>query len=181
MKRRPWPLPRLLAANHNTITVYAALRWLSGEKRQLNTTRQRIAEVCGLHEDTITAAIRTLADAHWIALNYGRAGHRIWYRLSFPVAGFFPVAVQTGLRDGSSGGQNRPQGTVPCGRSNRPHPLKGIGAVPAAAPSPLSGGASAPAPNLREHPAAKIERERMKAIQEARLAQQRQEEATRGA
>jgi len=55
MKRRtPWPLDRLLAANRNALTVYATLRWLAGDVRKLGTTRARIADVCGLCDDTIS-------------------------------------------------------------------------------------------------------------------------------
>lgn len=86
-KGRAWPLPKLLAANRNTMTVYAALRWQSGEHRQLNTTRDRIAKVCGLHRETITDAIQALNQSGWVSVSYGRQGNRTWYRLTFPVRG----------------------------------------------------------------------------------------------
>lgn len=97
MKRRPWPLPKLLAENRNAIAVFAALRWLAGDHRQLNTTRRRIGEVCCMHEDTITSAMQTLHSASWIRLNYGRDGVKRWYRITFPKAGFFAMGVQTGF------------------------------------------------------------------------------------
>src|SRR5262249_23490665 len=96
MKRaRPWPLDKLLVANRNAGTVYSALRWLAGDARRLSTTRKRIAAICGLYRDKITAAMHALSDAAWLALNYGRNGNRAWYRISFPEAGFFPVSVKT--------------------------------------------------------------------------------------
>ena len=140
--RKPWPLPKLLGQNRCAITVYAALRWLSGDVRRLETTRDRITEVCGLHRDTISAAMKVLDKAGWVRLNYGRAGTRTWYRLSFPVQAFFPEtgpsghrkakfapfpgAVGTGSRREGGNGQNRSQEARSCGGSNRlPPPLRG--------------------------------------------------------
>lgn len=139
--RPPWPLPKLLAKNRNALTVYGVLRWLANDRRQLNTTRARITAVCGLHEDTISAAVAALGDAGWVSVGYGRQGNRTWYRLTFPVAGFFPVAGKTRHREGSGGQKNRPQGTARCGRKNRPPVRKYRGASP---PPPAAPAASPP-------------------------------------
>ena len=119
---KPWPLDSLLKANRNAAGVYLALRWLAGKKRCLATTRRRIAEICPMHEDTISKAMRALADAGWIVLNYGRAGGKQWYRVSFPATKqqIFPGAVETGHRKKKQSHSNRPQGTIRCGRLNRP-------------------------------------------------------------
>ena len=95
MKRRaPWPLPKLLAESRNALTVYGALRWLAGDARQLFTTRRKVRDVCGLAEDTISEAMTALDKAGWVRVGYGRQGNRTWYRLTFPVPGFFPVPAK---------------------------------------------------------------------------------------
>ncbi len=155
---KAWKLPRLMMANRNAMTVYAALRWLAGDKRQWNGTRARISAVCRIRDlDTISAAVGALADARWIALNYDRDGRRQWYRITFPVPDFFPVPENIRHRDARLNRKNPAQGTVRCTRKNRAHSHKGVGAVPDHAPASNFGDV-APAPQpplipLRPHPA----------------------------
>lgn len=89
--------------NRNALTVYAVLRWLSGSKRQLSTTRARIAAECGLHKETISAAMQSLRAGRWLSLRYGRYGSKSWYRITFPGTGFFPLSA-----------------SIPCGRKKPP-------------------------------------------------------------
>ena len=93
-KSAPWPLAKLLAKNRNALTVYGTLRWLAGDSRQLFTTRRTLRATCGLAEDTISAAMTALDSGGWVTVSYGRDGPRTWYRLSFPVPGFFPVPAK---------------------------------------------------------------------------------------
>jgi len=131
-----WPLPKLLTANRNALTVYAALRWLAGDSRRLCTTRARIGDACGLYRDTITAALQALDAAGWVRLRYGRAGTRTWFRLSFPGAGFFPVPAKTRHRKAAATGKNPTQETISCGGKNPLHSRKGVGVPPAARGTP---------------------------------------------
>ena len=94
----PWSLGRLLEADRNALTVYGSLRWLSGSSRRLCCTRGRIKNVCNLHKDTITKAMKALNESRWVIVNYGRERNRIWYRLSFPTTDFFSVAEKSGPR-----------------------------------------------------------------------------------
>lgn len=146
-RRAPLPLPELLAMNRNAVTVYAALRSLAGERRQLFTTRRTIRELCGLSEDTISGAMTALGKAGWMCVNYGRQGRRTWYRLTFPVPGFFPVPAKRRHREGTRDPKKAAQGTVPCTPKNGAQSQGGLGAVPAAAPNARpEHGAASPAP-----------------------------------
>ena len=132
MKRRaPWPLPKLLATSRNALTVYGTLRYLAGDTRQLSTTRGRIRAVCGLSEDTVSQAMTALDKAGWVRVGYGRFGNRTWYRLVFPVPGFFPCtgkkAAQGGARQPAKRRHREP---VPCTGKKAAHSLKGVGPVP---------------------------------------------------
>ncbi len=127
MKRQPWPLPKLLERDRNAATVYAAIRWLAGNSRRLGATRERIAAVCGLYRDTISAAMHALAEAGWLTLNYGRQGVRTWYRLSFPVSGFFPVSAKPRYSKRAATGKNPLQQTVSCVGKNPTLSRKGEG------------------------------------------------------
>ena len=98
-RSKPWPLPKLLAANRNAVIVYVTLRWMAGENRQLGTTRQQIRDVCGLYRDTISKALQCLHDARWISREYGREGNRVWYRISLTAGEFLPGPVQTRPRE----------------------------------------------------------------------------------
>jgi len=162
----PKSLPDLLKMNRNALTVYGSLRWLSNERRQLNTTRRRIADVCHLSEKRITDAMQALHDGGWVSVNYGRQGIKTWYRLSFPVGRFSPVVRKTTHRERRVVAQNDPQGTRPCGTENVPHTLKGIGRT--APPFTPVGEGVGHAPLTAEHPAARIERERLAEIRKAR-------------
>ena len=152
----PWTLAQLSAANRSAVVIYAALRWLSGDKRQLNTTRRKIAAITGMHKDTITKAIGTLREAGWVTGGIGSDGRWRWYQLSFPQKSFFPRAAETGPRDvfpkagrggsreNGANGQIRSKGDDPLDRSNRSIPV-GVGAAPATAlPSIESGSGTAP-------------------------------------
>ena len=181
-KPQPVPLPQLLRMNRNAVTIYFSLRHLSGKLRRLSTTRARIAKICGLHADTITAGMKALASARWIRLQYGRFGVKTWYRISFPVFECFPAAEKTSHRKrnkrtrrsvpghektGHSKAQlnrkNRPQVTVSCGRKNRPLPLKGDRGT--LSPT-LGAGANVPTPTRN-----KSEMERLQEVRrEARAA-----------
>jgi len=171
-KPSPWPLPKLLAANRNAATVYAALRWLASERRQLNTTRARITEVCGLHKDTITAAMQVLAKSEWIGLNYGRRGDKTWYRLTFPGPGFFPVAPKNSFSATGGSRKNRSQRAIPCGRENRSPSPKGEEGDP----PPSDAGVP---PSATEHPSVIRERELLAAAKAEREQQERQGAETR--
>ena len=144
-RRHPWALPKLLAGNRNALTVYGTLRWLSGESRRYATTRQRIADVCGLSLRSIGEAVQALDEAGWLTVNYGRQGLKSWYRLTFPVVGFFPVVRKTYHSKPKSVSKNIPQQTVCCGTKNIPHTLKGIGACTAPPLTPTGGAACTPA------------------------------------
>ncbi len=157
-RKRPWSLEKVLAANRNAITVYAALRWLAGDVRRLGTTRQRIAEVCGLYRDTISAALHALSEAGWLVLRYGRQGVRTWYRITFPVSGFFPVSPKTRASKRAATGKSPTQETVSCVGENPTHPLKGIG----------TDGAPTRRPSVPDA-TAEIERRRMAEIRASRL------------
>ena len=85
----PWSLPELLKADRNAITVYVALRYLSGTKRQITTTRAGITAVCGLHKQTITKAMNVLGKANWVKVRYRHEPGRQWYALSFPKRFFY--------------------------------------------------------------------------------------------
>ena len=127
-------LPELMEMNRNAATVYLALRWLANDGRQLNTTRPRIAEVCGLSLRLISRAVHALRDSGWIRMSRGwqqKPPLRAWYRVSFPAQDLFPVGRKTTHKGrkrrkravgrktthkGSSDGmKNDPQGRVPCG------------------------------------------------------------------
>lgn len=166
-QHRPKSLPDLLTMNRNAGTVYIALRWLSGERRQLNTTRRRIADVCRISSKRISQAMQALDECGWVRVNYGRQGIKTWYRLSFPVGGFLPVVTKTTYRERKVVDKNDPQGTRPCGDENDPHTLKGIGR-PTAPPLCPSGQGGAATHQSEEHPATRIERERLAEIRRAR-------------
>lgn len=140
----PWAIPKLLAANRNALTVYAVLRFLAGDSRRYSTTRQRIADVCGLSLRAIGFAVQALNEAGWLTLNYGRQGIKTWYRLTFPVVGFLPVVRKTYHSKRKSVSKNIPQQTVCCGTKNIPHPRKGVGAT-RPAPTPTGGAERTPA------------------------------------
>ena len=97
--KRPIQLPGLLKRDRNAVTVYFSLRWMAGGSRQLNTTRQRIADVCGLSPKRITAAMTALHEAGWLIRRYGRNGKRAWYRLVLRGFGLFPEGRKTTFRD----------------------------------------------------------------------------------
>lgn len=144
----PWPPDELLAANRNAMTVYGVLRWLSGERRQLATTRKSIRGVCRLSEDTISEAMTALDSAGWVSVGYGREGVRTWYRLTFPVADFFPVPAKGRHRKGKVSRKKAAQRASPCtGKKAAPSLRKG--AACADAPS-APHGASVPAPGQGE-------------------------------
>ena len=107
-KPTPWPVPELLQHNRNAALLYLALRWLAGDSRQLNTTRAGIADVCGLHRETITKAMNTLHEAGWVVRNRGHAKGRRWYRITFPSKTLFPWAVETGSNNVGSTRALRP-------------------------------------------------------------------------
>jgi hypothetical protein len=127
------------------MTVYGSLRWLSGLSRRLCCTRRRITEICGLHEDTITKAMKALNEAGWVEVNYGRHRKRTWYRLSFPKIEFFPVAEKLGGSAGDRSRKKRPQQRQSCGRKNRLHSLEGVGASFGPAPTTDCGAERTPA------------------------------------
>ena len=148
-KHDPWPLPRLLKADRNAATVYLALRVLASGRPQVNTTRRRIRDVCGLHERRVTAAVRALADAGWLTLRYGRSGKRTWYRLTLldvlalwvrkrPSGNYAtPLALRARKRPSARATkvyENDPQRAARCGYENDPHPLEGIGRAPSPRP-----------------------------------------------
>lgn len=123
--KRPCPLPTLLEANRNAMTVYGAIRWLAGDKGRLSTTRKRIKDVCGLSERTIGDAVAALDSAGWITLNYGCDGSRKWYRLSLPMVGFLPMCGKTARRKRLSVSKNSTKETVSYGTKNSTLPLTG--------------------------------------------------------
>lgn len=155
------PLPELLKLNRNAATVYMALRWIAGERRQLNITRDKIRAVCGLHIRRISEAMAALDECGWVVVNYGRHGIKTWYRLSFPVGQIFPVCMKTAHRERKVSDKKSTQGTVRCVYENDPQSLKRLGECPAS-----SGGHVA---TTTESPAARIERERMAQIQAQRI------------
>jgi hypothetical protein len=165
-KHRPKSLPDLLKMNRNAGTVYLALRSLSGERRQLNTTRQRITNLIHLSEKRISQAMQALDECGWVKVNYGRQGIKSWYRLSFPVGDFLPVVTKTTYRGRKVVDKNDLQGTRPCGDENDPHTLKGIGRT--APPFTPVGEGGGHAPLTGEHPSARIERERLAEIRKVR-------------
>ncbi len=162
----PWPVDKLLTRDRNAGTVYLALIALAVGKRQVNTTRASIAEVCGLYRDRITSALAALHDAGWVNRRYGRAGNRCWFRINFPQDPLSPVALKISFRDrkkapspgaekhrrsaASKTVENQLQGTRPCAVENQLHPLEGIG--DALQPSPLvpTGAGTA---GIAQHPA----------------------------
>ena len=146
--------------NRNAATVYLSLLWLAGDKRQLNTTRQKIAAVCHLHQRRISEAMQALHDGGWVTVNYGRAGNKAWYRLSFPVGRFVPVCMKTAHREGSGSDKKSTQGAVPCVYEN--DPLSPIGDK-ARDPARLNAAGHAPA----EHPADIAEREALALVSKA--------------
>ena len=163
MKRAPaWPLEELIAADRNALTVYSALRWLAGDSRKLGTSRKRIRSAIGLSEKRITTAIHALKDAGWIRLHYGRATHRMWYRISFPKDAFFPVSRKTPARKAPSRDKKASQQSASCRAEKDLHSRKGVGGGPA-----LECGDPAPEP-IHEHPSARVERERLAQIRAAR-------------
>jgi hypothetical protein len=159
-RRPPWPLPKLLKMNRNAVTIYISLRWLAGDRRQLNTTRAGIKAVCSLGVKTISAAMQALSDARWIRLNYGRYENKSWYRITFPCDTFFSLQGAPRRRNPSRAkktpqgppreGRKTPhRGVRPCRAKNDLHTLKGIGA--SLQPPPLTadagGGSGPPAPD----------------------------------
>ena len=144
MKPKPWTLPRVLAANRAAAAVYLAVLWLAGERRQVCTTRARIAEVCGLYRDTITNALKALDDGGWVRVRYGRAAGKRWYRLTLPKLPPFPWAAKTRSREASKTGKNPLKGTPRLSGKNPPYSLERVGAGPVAA-LPLRGDTATPA------------------------------------
>jgi hypothetical protein len=147
----PWALPKLLAANRNALTVYAVLRFLAGDSRRYATTRQRIADVCGLSLRSIGEAVQALDEAGWLTMNYGRQGLKSWYRLTFPVVGFFPVVRKTYHSKPKSVSKNIPQQTVCCVSKNSTHSLNGVGASYGPAPTPTGGAERTPTQGAVQH------------------------------
>lgn len=137
--KSPIPLPDLLLLNRNAATVYAALRYLAGDKRQLRITRRRITEVCSLSKDVVTAAVTALHDGRWIVRRRGMMPGRRWYRITFPNVVTFPWAAKTSLRKKpdakTQAGKNRSKRARPLNQKNRSNPLGGIGQSPDARPS----------------------------------------------
>lgn len=133
-RRRAISLPRLLARHPHAITVYAAVRWLAGDRRQISPTRSQIADVCYRSERLVGAALGALHEAGWIRLNYGRDGKRTWYRISFPVVGFWPVVSKTAHRDRARMSKNDTQRSRPCGTRNIPPSPIGEEGGPSAGP-----------------------------------------------
>ncbi len=169
---RPRPKPEsllaLLKSNRNAITVYGALRWLSGEKRQINTSRAAITEITRLHRSTITKAVTALHDGGWICRCRGHATNRRWYRITFASEEFFPCNGKTVpsarkkssiLRAGkpipsamSKDGENHPKRAKRLRRKNRPNSLEGVGASYGPAPSPTGGAERTPTQGALQHP-----------------------------
>jgi hypothetical protein len=163
-------LPELLASDRNAGTVFLVVVVLAGGKRQVSTTRTRIAELCGLSLRRIGTAVNALHEAGWIWRTYGRHGVKTWFRIMLPKIDLSPVVSKTTHRArkpprvpvvrkathsaARSVSQNDTQGRVPCGIENDTLCPKGqIGAVPAAAPLPLEGARrAAPAPETRAAP-----------------------------
>jgi len=139
----PASLPDLLRLNRNAITVYAALRWMAGAKRQLGTGRKRIRGVCGLCAETITDAMTGLKEAGWIILNYGRKGNHTWYRITFPFDGLLPGKDKIHSREERMDRKNRSQGSEPWEGKN-PSPLleRERRLSPSSSPSASSGSAA---------------------------------------
>jgi hypothetical protein len=143
MKRRtPWPLAKLLAECRNAATVYLTLLWLAGERRQVCCTRARIADVCGLYRDTITAALQSLDRAGWVRVGHGHAPARRWYRLTLAKLPPFPWAVKTRSRDASKTGKKPLKGTPRLSGKNPPNSLERVRAREPVAPSALGVGAT---------------------------------------
>ena len=83
---KPWPVPKLLEADRNAVTVFVTLQVLAKGKREVSTTRGRIKAVCGLSEKPISTAIKVLNEAGWITRNYGSDGRKTWFRIVLPAS-----------------------------------------------------------------------------------------------
>lgn len=171
----PWPLPKLLEANRNAVTLYVTLLHLAGGHRGLTTTRARIRTVCGLSEKRITAAVDALATAGWIRRTYHRRGIKRWYRIGLPMG--LEIASATGPKTPHSGrngartakgskathsaakvrAENDPKRIIRYGAENDPLPLTGNS-------TPRAGGGGV----TNEHPAARLERETLEHLRAAR-------------
>ena len=169
MKGKPKPLPDLLALNRNAATVYLAIRWLAGDRRQVNTTRAKIAAVCGLCKRAITDAVQALGECGWVRVSYGRQGLRSWYRLTLNagVSWIFPVCHKTTHREAKSVSKKGTQGTSRCVPKNVPHIRKYVERASASKPTPRPHEEIEPP---AENPIARLEREAMERIRAARLA-----------
>ncbi len=138
---KPWPFPKLVKASRCAVILYAALRYLAGDRRQLNTTRQRIRDACGLHPDSTTEAMKALDAAGWVKLRRGYANERRWYRLTFPTVAVFPWGVidrsSAGKKRKRLNGQRPSKGARPLGGHRPSNPLRGRdapGSPPVASP-----------------------------------------------
>ena len=154
-----WPLNKLLEKNRNAMTVYSTLRWLAGDRRQLNTTRARINEVCGLHIQTISKAISALNESRWITLNYGRHQNRCWYRFTFPCERFFPLCTEKTCTGKGSEGRNK--------RTQRGRPLC------TKKTSALSKESKTAGPRLRADPAGHVEHDEVARLEQKHIAEAR--------
>ena len=164
---QPSPLLELLHADRNAITAYVALRLLAGGSRQVNTTRARITEVCGLHRNRITTAITALHEGGWIIRRRGHAPNRRWYRITFKSEGLFPWAAKTYPRarkntrspravksDPSAASkvrENVPKRAKRLSRENGPNSLEGVGASYSPAPAPTGGAERTPTQGAFQH------------------------------
>ena len=149
-KPRPWKTPRLLMRDRNAGAVYLALQYMAKGARQIGTTRERIADICGLSLHRVGSAIQTLHEAHWINRTYGRNGTTAWYRITLPVVGPGAVARQTYHRERGKVLEKTPQGNERCGIENVPHPLTGIGGTQSP-PCPPNGEAGTDPPTHAPH------------------------------
>ena len=156
---KPTPLPELLERNRNAATVYLALRCLSGERRRLSTTRARIAALCWLSPKRISEAMTALDECGWVAVNYGRAGIKRWYRLTFPMGHFLPMVTKTTLSKCKVGVKNDPKQTVCYGDKNDPLSLKRDSDAPT--PSPIGSAGRSPVEEIEHRRLSEIKAKRL--------------------
>lgn len=125
----PLPLTDLIKKYRLAFVVYGVLREMAGSKRQLNRTRRKLAERCGMDKKTISRAVSVLHDAGWIIREYGSRPeqNRKWYRITLAFDEFLPLVSATShscvnssakspqaAADGADGnGQTAPQATSP--------------------------------------------------------------------
>ena len=168
--KKPVTIPELASANPNALTIWVVLQALAAKagKRQVCPSRERLGRLIGRGKAAVSRALHALDAGGWITLRYGQKGKKTWFRITLPDINFGavlpPVAPSA---EKSKRHKRRPARRALAPTSERPLSKERVGTDNNA---PLEEDAFCPLATEDEHPATRIERERLAEIRRRREA-----------